>query len=323
MNDCHAICTTVIRGSTDRELHGNIYVVELQRGKVIRTIRIPQQSFVYGARGGSRGGRGVAVHRDRIFVAVFDKILVYNRRFELLGDIFHPQVVGHHEIAVANDGIWCCSTLVDALFHLDFDGNTLDAWWASEDAWFADQTGGRIVGRDRSFPYATEALNDLVGYDEQYHFNQVFRLGERVLTYSHQKAALVEFRPEPRIICRNSSWLAAHNALVVGLRFLINNTQRKRLEVFDWQAVNNGDATGGELTPESIVVIDTSEGLSDQFATSGWVRGLGVIDADRVVVGTSPAALCVVDLCEQRIVQRIELSDDLHEAVHGLCIAAP
>ena len=108
------ICTTVIRGADTYEFSGRIVEIDLPSGEIIMTMQLPDIGFIIGPRGGSRGGRGVRVFENKIYVSTYSCILVYDYSWNLLTEIRHPHVVGHHEIQVDAEGIWCCSTVIDA-----------------------------------------------------------------------------------------------------------------------------------------------------------------------------------------------------------------
>ena len=52
-----------------------------------------------------------------------------------------------------------------------------------------------------------------------------------------------------------------------------------------------------------------------------WLRGLEPISPTHVLVGSAPAQLVLVDVETGAIENRIALSDDPNEAVHGLTVA--
>ena len=54
-----------------------------------------------------------------------------------------------------------------------------------------------------------------------------------------------------------------------------------------------------------------------------WLRGLEPLDARRVLAGTAPASIVLVNLDEGRIERTLQLSTDANEAVHGLAVCAP
>ena len=49
-----------------------------------------------------------------------------------------------------------------------------------------------------------------------------------------------------------------------------------------------------------------------------WLRGLEPIGSMRVMVGSAPASLVLVDLEAKKVEASIKLSENPNEAVHGL-----
>jgi hypothetical protein len=51
-----------------------------------------------------------------------------------------------------------------------------------------------------------------------------------------------------------------------------------------------------------------------------WLRGLEPLDDQRLFVGIAPAAIVLIDLERGSIADRVQLSGDPNEAIHGLTI---
>jgi hypothetical protein len=54
-----------------------------------------------------------------------------------------------------------------------------------------------------------------------------------------------------------------------------------------------------------------------------WLRGMVPLGADRVLVGTAPAAIALLDLESQAVERRLTLSENPNEAIHGLTVHPP
>jgi hypothetical protein len=81
-------------------------------------------------------------------------------------------------------------------------------------------------------------------------------------------------------------------------RVLLNDSTTNRIRVFE---------NGREVT--SIHVAGT------------WLRGMVVLDDSRVLVGTAPASVVLIDLDAGTELQRVTLSENRLEALHGLTLA--
>jgi hypothetical protein len=317
----HVVCSTVRRGATNYELSGRIIEVVLPSGEVTLSMNIPDKGFVSGPRGGTRGGRGVRVSNNRIYVATHNCILVYNFDWKLVNEIWHPHAAGFHEIQVDREGIWCCSTLVDAIFKLDFRGQALFQWWASEDEGFVSWLGARKLAWDKTVDYAAYTLPEEgeVHPNKQFHINTVHQARGKVYGYDSNHQALFQFWPKFAPLIRNPSWNHAHNVYPRRRDILVNNSALKTFEI--WRIPSAWERFWHRRRDSYLkkkVVIVEGEGESTQFSTSGWIRGRIDLGRNEFIVGSNPASLHHVK--EGKLFQSWFLSNDVNEAIHGLAL---
>lgn len=312
------ICTTVIRGADKYEFSGRIIELELPSGDIVMSMNLPPKGEIKGPRGGSRGGRGVRVFEGKIYVAIYDRVLVYDLDWKLISEIRHPYVVGHHEIQVDAAGVWG-TTMMDSVVKLDFEGNVLFEWWASEDDAFVAWTGIEKRYWDRTIDYSTHeppAFNETYpGY--QCHFNNVYCAGGKIYVYDLKNRALFAVWPRFVPVVRNRAWDRAHNVCPRGREVLVNVSGQKTFEI--WRLPGRL-ARLWRRKPRLIerVVIVEGEGRSTQFSRSGWVRGLIELGPREFIIGCNPAGL--YHIREGQVVQRWQISDEVNEAVHGLVL---
>ncbi len=313
------ICTTVIRGAEKYQFSGRIIEIDLPSGEIIMSMNLPDKGSIIGPRGGSRGGRGVRVFRNKIYVAIYDRILVYDIDWNLISEIKHPHVVGHHEIQVDEEGIWCCSTLIDAVFKLDFEGKVLFEWWASEDPQFLKWVKANKYVWDRSIDYSTYAPHpDWEGHpNHQFHINSVYAVNGKVYAYDLARAALFVVWPNFKPIVKNLAWDHAHNVCPGGQEdILVNVSANQSFEIW-----------GVPIGPKKLfrrpylkrrVLVTRGEGRSTQFSKSGWIRGRIDLGADEFIVGSNPASLHHIRA--NHVAQSWYISDKVNESVHGLTL---
>jgi hypothetical protein len=304
--------STVVRGSSDAEMTGFFYKIDWRSQEILKKIRVPPRvAGVFGSRGGSRGGRGMTVFGDTVYAATFDKILMFDRQLLPRKAISHPLVVGHHELHVDDSGIWCCSTLIDAVIKLTDDGRLLDACFlCEEDAVL--QTGARRVTRDRTVDYMAEANADTDGnrFEEQLHVNTVtVHRDGRIVVWATNTGHLVQIRPHVEVLAHIPHLRFAHNVQLVGDDLFVNHTRAAAFQIYPRDNLT---------TPRVHVDLDTRETASEQFATSGWIRGMCWVAPDLLVVGTSPAGLIGIDLNTMTVAGRLQLEADVRHAVHGV-----
>ena len=63
------ICSTVIRAAEQGEIHGGLYVIDMDSEEILYHTPYAEDFVNDNERGGERGLRGIAVLEDRIIVA--------------------------------------------------------------------------------------------------------------------------------------------------------------------------------------------------------------------------------------------------------------
>ena len=95
------ILTSTVRRSQRGEPSGFIHTVDLEQNRVTGSCPSPEPDLLiyeHNERGGMRGGKGIAVVGDCIYVANSSVIRAYNTKWELIENISHPSCAGIHDI---------------------------------------------------------------------------------------------------------------------------------------------------------------------------------------------------------------------------------
>src|SRR6186997_3021254 len=127
--------STVVR-SAPQQSGGELVKLDWDKRRVLaRTPIVPTNPTVPdpNSRGSTRGGRGILVDRNYVYVASYHSILVFDHQLNFVRQVSHPLFVNIHEIAWDGDAIWVSSTSIDAAIKIDLQGNMLDSWWPRED----------------------------------------------------------------------------------------------------------------------------------------------------------------------------------------------
>ena len=127
------VCTTVIRNTSGKAVHGHIYEIDWDRQRIRRRIDMPRPIgdrllLRLNPRGGARGGRGVRITEDAIYAANDNTIIRYDHNWNALGRISNQLLTGIHEIEVVEGGIWAACTGVDLALKLSPSGKVLKRW---------------------------------------------------------------------------------------------------------------------------------------------------------------------------------------------------
>src|SRR5215210_1734709 len=117
------IASSIVRSSYKGESHGGAYIVDLETGAFEQVIDYNDSSINWEGRGGNRGFRGIAFHREEVYLAASNEIFVYSKNFDFIRSIQNPYLGHCHEIHIAGDKLYITSTGFDSLLEYD-----LRAW---------------------------------------------------------------------------------------------------------------------------------------------------------------------------------------------------
>lgn len=310
--------TTVIRGSINRELTGFLFELDWQNNRIKERIPIPLDTAhpFWNVRGGNRGGRGVFAHNGTLYVATAMSVLMFDRKLKKIGELTHPYLAGLHEIYVDSEGIWITSTVHDLVIKLDFGGNIIDEWWGSESQLLQHELGfsSRRLNLNLDFAKETFAIEyERYCQKERLHVNAVWSHNGKVYVLANRTKTFIRIRPGPeKVVLQDIQLGAPHNGILTSTgRVIINDTQKQCIRTYD---VLSGKRQMTLSTP----VYGSKN--SQQFAKTGWQRGLAHIEDSIFLVGTSPATIFEVDIDRVAIGQICKIDTDIRHCVHGLTV---
>jgi hypothetical protein len=115
---------------------GLLRVIDLDTGRTLLTAPIPQSTHREAdpnPRGGLRGARGVSFSADRFVLANTERLFVFNREWQMVGELSNYWTADIHEILAESDGTWVTCTACDLLLKLGWNGEVLASWsWRSD-----------------------------------------------------------------------------------------------------------------------------------------------------------------------------------------------
>lgn len=120
------IVSTNHRGVSHADVSGWLYVIDLERRKVLQEsagIEPPYRMHDINPRGGMRGMRGISICNGELAVANYSSVFFFDRHWHLLRAFTHPSAAGIHEIFCVDDGVWLTSTYNDLLFKFNSAGD--------------------------------------------------------------------------------------------------------------------------------------------------------------------------------------------------------
>jgi hypothetical protein len=335
------VATTVVRESVfGKQRTGYIYDVDWAAQRVERRLPVPDPSFPQAddnPRGGVRGGRGVAVTRGGIIVANCDTLYRYDDSWNVVDSLSNPLFVGMHEIDWDGQHLWIAATGLDAVLKTTLEGHVEVAWDPH-----ADETLDRFALMPRPHP-----IDGSVDYRkreapllDQCHLNGVVRRdGDLIVNCGlvRQRRPLVartvrRVRAKLGVEDRGAWAKRLGRSLILRVNATSNAKLLLEMELHAFPTHN------GQLIDESLLIVNDSRDntlrvydLVDgsprerpQLTIPGtWLRGLEPTGDGRVLVGSAPASLMLVDVRKGVVEGSIELSSDANEAVHGLAVVPP
>jgi hypothetical protein len=337
------VATTVVRESIrGKQKTGYIYDIDWEAGSVTRKLPMPEPLYPESddnPRGGVRGGRGVAATRHGVVVANYDTLHRYDDDWNVLDVLSHPLFVGLHEIDWDGSHLWATATAIDAVLKVSVDGQVDVAWDPHL------QPTARHFGL-RSRPHPIDGSLDYRRREaplvDLCHVNGVTRRGDTTIV----NCGLVR-KPKPHL-ARLADRVEDRTRRALGMPGGVPKRRRTgrsvvvqlngsaepevliSLEGHDFpthngQLIDDRRIGLNDSTHNTLRVFGVADGREQAAieVPGAWLRGLEPIDSDRLLVGTAPATVALVDL-EAKVVEKcMKLSDDPNEAVHGLAVCPP
>jgi hypothetical protein len=321
--------STVVRGAPV-EAGGELISIDWQKKKVLKRVPIfPTNPTIPdpNARGGARGGRGIALLPNELFVACYHSLLGFDYDLNPTRRITNHQFAGLHEIKLVSDGIWVSSTPLGAAVKVDFNGNLQQAWWAHEDP----------VVQQRFKPpplFVDKQQDNRLSYTENFsklHLNNVEVHDGHVYVSLNNHGAVLRLYPT-EIVAHDPALKGCHNGLVTDEdEILLNDSHGHTVIVFDLHSGHVKRRIDLASFPEVARLM-----RSGRFKNVPWqvrarnfiarkrmarplfTRGMCRLDGSRLLVGVSPATVLELDYKQGRLLDLCQLSDSPNECVHGL-----
>jgi hypothetical protein len=124
--------STIGRGADLTSASGNFRIFDLALGRVTFKVPVPESRWRAedpNPRGGTRGGRGVAVHGDRLVLGTHEDITVVDTGWSPVHRFTHPILSAIHDVVADERGMWVSCTRGDSVALFDWDGQLAD-WWS-------------------------------------------------------------------------------------------------------------------------------------------------------------------------------------------------
>jgi len=270
-------------------------------------------------RGNSRGGKGMRVHKDELYVGTYHSLLVFDRDLNYKRRVTNNLLANVHEICFGGANVWVSSTAIDCAVLLDPQGRALKSWWPREEPLLQERYGLSPMEIDKQTDNRIRYLHaDLSLKPFHTHLNAITVHAGCAYALLNRLGVLVQIDPEVRIVLADDLLRGAHSPQISadGQRLLLCSSFQKDVLVYDLQ---RAELLNRIHLPAFSEIAGLQKSHPDQpFNQSLFVRGLDIVDGHRILVGVAPATILEIDIDRQRLLDLFRFADDVGDAVHGL-----
>jgi hypothetical protein len=321
--------STVVRG-TPPEFGGELLSLDWKTKRVLKRVPIfPTDPAINDSnpRGGGRGGRGIVLYPNELFVASYHSLLGYDFDLNSTRRIDNFQFAGLHELKRVEDGIWASSTQLGCALKVDLTGKLLDSWWAHEDPLVLEKFNPPPLPVDKAEDNRLANLRN----GSKVHLNNVEVHNGRVYVSLHTYGAVLRLFPT-EIVAHVPAFKNCHNGLVTNDgELLLNDSHGHTVVVFDERSGQIKRRINLMEFPAVAKLVKRTKykNVPWQVRFSNFIRrrkmvwplytrGMCLLDESRVLVGVAPAAVLELDFKKGTLLDMFQISEYLNECVHGL-----
>ena len=302
---------------------GELVKMDWTAKKVLKTVPIypfdPEIEDDPNPRGNSRGGKGILIPGDELFVGTYHSILVYDLDLNFKRKITNNLFVNIHEMCFSSENIWVSATAIDGAVLVDRQGSTLKTWWPREEPLLQEKFGLRPMEIDKNADNRLKHIHAELSTKEHHtHLNGVIKSAEKTYALLNKLGAVVQVEPVVKIAVEDESIRGAHSPKISrdGRQLILCSSFKKEVLFYD---LEKGTLDKRIPLLDFAEIARLHEESPDQpFNQSIFVRGLEIIDQERILVGISPASILEIDIEQFRLLDFYRYSSDVGDAVHGL-----
>jgi hypothetical protein len=297
------LVSSVVRGASQGDSHGGLYLVDIERGAHEQLLDWNDGSINFEGRGADRGLRGIAVCGDAIFVAASDELFAFDRSFRVAASYRNPYLRHCHEIWPLRGKLFLASTGFDSILRFDLERRRFDLGIRLTAE--ADRYGARF--------FDPEALGG-PGPSLALHLNNVYADDYGVFAAGLKMPALLQITPHDVSVVAEIP-LGAHNARPYRGGVILNDTDNDRLV---WFTASRQVMFDAPRYPEQ-ELLNAGADVSG-IARQAFGRGLCFLSDMVVAAGSSPTTVSVYDLKGETRLASINLTMDVRNAAHGMAV---
>lgn len=312
-----------VRRKRPVEKGGELVQLDWSTKKVLKKMPIfptdPDVKYDPNPRGNSRGGKGIIINEEEIFVGTYHTILVFDFFLNLKRKITNNLFSNIHEMCFSGENIWVSATAIDCAVKVNREGKTIKTWWPREEKVLQDKYGLWPMDIDKTVDNRLKFLHLEVEKKESHtHLNSVTKYREQTYVLLNRQGAVVQVKPTVKIVLEDILICGGHSPVVSGdgKQMILCSSFRKEILFYH---LEKGKLIKKINLLDFEKIVDLHKKHPDQpFNRSIFVRGLEIIDPNRILVGVSPASILEIDINRNKLLDFYQYSFDVGDAVHGL-----
>lgn len=331
--------STVVR-SAPQEQGGEIVLLNWE-SKTIESNKpiVPANPEIYdpNPRGNSRGGRGIELFNNRVVVANYHTLEVYDRNLLHQLNVSHPLMVGLHEICrVTDEQVLISSTAIDAALLVDLGtNNIIKQYWPREMPGLQKALNLIPLDINKQIDNRTLFLDEgNTRRKGHIHLNAVAAWNGETFALFNRIGAIVNLDRD-EIVVQDKSLLQPHNLHIDkdGMA-VVNNTFKRSVHIYNLhtrEMERTINLTSIGLVRRLMIKHDPSyllkavlkEAVLHKISAPRpiFVRGLDRYE-NLLFVGISPATILCLDWKSGALVDSYHYSNDVSVCIHGLKVVA-
>lgn len=317
---------------------GELVKLDWEKKQVVGKVSVAPKSLKFNdpnPRGNSRGGRGIAMINDKVIVAGYCELQVYDRNLNYLHNITHSLMSGLHEVYHAGGSrLWVTSTTLNAGLLFDIEtGSLFDEVWPQEMQVFKQRWNLTPLRPDRSMDNRIRYLaKNIVKDPSHLHFNAMSSHRGDLYGLFNRFGVVVNLSRQ-EVVFEDRSIYGAHNLIILpdGTIF-VNDTRNQGVNIYNMEGhlVKRIDLLPFHKASRKVRQYKRSEPVRKLLGVLGmprqdvvmpfFVRGLDIKD-DLLFIGMSPAAILCVNWVTNTLIDAYDYTEDIRIAIHGLKLA--
>jgi hypothetical protein len=321
--------STVVRGAPI-DSAGELISLDWESKRVLKRVPIfPNDPSITdpNTRGGGRGGRGITLLPEELFVASYHTLHGFDYDLNPTRRVTNHQFAGLHEVKLVSDGIWVSSTPLGAIVKVDLNGRELESWWAHDDPVVQSRFKPASFHVDKTRDNRLAHLKDF----SLLHLNNVEVHNGRVYVCLNHHGAVLRLFPT-EIVADEPALKGCHNGLVTeDNEILLNDSHHHTVVVIDLASGQIKRRIDLSKFPE-VAKLSQSGDFKNvpwqvrlrnfitrrRMARALFTRGMCRLDQTRLLLGVSPATVLEIDYKQERLLGMFQLSESPNECIHGL-----